>query len=80
MAVACFYFDFGAREEQQSTDMLGAPLKQVVSGLREVLGEIVQADEYLKNVRGDGHDGFEILWRCYKLHLRKKVHSYEPMP
>ena len=31
--------------------MLGAPLKQVVGGLVEVLGEIVQAYENLDNVR-----------------------------
>ena len=44
-AVACFYFDFDARKEQPSTNVLGALLKQVVCGLKEVPGEIAQAYE-----------------------------------
>ena len=61
MAVACFNFDFAGQKEQKSIDMLGALLKLVVGGLREVPGEIVQAYEYWENIRGDGHGDLEIL-------------------
>ena len=52
VAVACFYFDFAARKEQSSTNMLGAVLKQVVSGLGEVPEEIARAYEDQKKVIG----------------------------
>ena len=52
VAVACFYFDFAAQRDQSSTSMLGALLKQVVSGLGEVPGEIVEAYEKQKMVIG----------------------------
>ena len=52
VAVACFYFDFAAQKEQSSTSMLGALLKQIVSGLEEVPGEISQAYEDQKKVIG----------------------------
>ena len=42
-AVACFYFDFAAQKEQSPASMLGALLKQVVSGMEEVPEEIAQA-------------------------------------
>ena len=42
-AVACFYFDFAARNEQSPTTVLSSLLKQVVSGLEEVPVKIVQA-------------------------------------
>ena len=50
VAVACFYFDFAAQKEQSSVSMLGALLKQVVSGLEKVPGEIAQAYEDQKKV------------------------------
>ena len=50
MAVACFYFDFAAPKEQSWVGMLGALLKQVVSGLEEVPEEIAQAYESHKKV------------------------------
>ena len=50
--VACFYFDFAAQKEQSPTNMLGALLKQAVSGLEEVPGEIVKGYENQKNVIG----------------------------
>ena len=50
-AVACFYFDFAAQQEQ-STSILGTLLKQLVVGLREVPGEILQAYEDQKNSIG----------------------------
>ena len=49
-AVACFYFDFAAREKQSPACVLGALLKQVVSGLEEIPVEIAQAYEDQKGV------------------------------
>ena len=42
MAVACFYYDFASREAQSPTNMLGSLLKQLLSGVGAVPGEIVQ--------------------------------------
>ena len=50
--VACFYFDFATREEQSPTDMLGSLLKQIVSGLTEIPGEVVK--EYYRHKRVAG--------------------------
>ena len=50
--VACFYFDFAAQQEQSSTSVLRALLKQLVAGLREIPAEIVQAYEDQKNSIG----------------------------
>ena len=47
-AVTCFYWDFIAQNEQSPTSMLGAILKQVVSGLKEMPEEIMQAFENQK--------------------------------
>ena len=52
VAVACFYFDFAAQKEQSSASMLGAVLKQIVSGLEKVPKEITQAYEDQKKVIG----------------------------
>jgi len=51
-AIACFYFDFAARGEQSSVSVLGALLKQVVSGLEEIPEEIVEAYEDQRPVIG----------------------------
>ena len=51
-AVACFYFDFAAEQEQSSTSMLRSLLKQLVAGLSEIPAEIVQAYEDQKNSIG----------------------------
>ena len=40
IAVACFYVDFAAREEQSPTNMLGSLLKQIVAGLERIPEEI----------------------------------------
>jgi len=45
VAVACLYLDFAVQQEQSSTSMLGALLIQLVVGLGEVPGEIMQAYE-----------------------------------
>ena len=52
VAIACFYFDFAAQKEQSSRSMLGTLLKQIVSGLEEVPGEITKAYEDQKKVIG----------------------------
>ena len=52
MAVACFYFDFAAEKDQSSAGMLGAVLKQVVSGLEGIPEEIAQAYADHKTVIG----------------------------
>ena len=52
VAIACFYFDFAAQKEQSPTGVLGALLKQVVSGLDKVPGEVVRAYEDQKKVIG----------------------------
>ena len=52
IAVACFYVGLAAQEERSSTSMLGALLKQLVVGLKEVPGEIVEAYEEQKNFIG----------------------------
>jgi len=50
VAVACFYFDFAAQKEQSPESVLGALLKQVVSGMEAVPKEIAQAYEDQKKV------------------------------
>jgi len=52
VAVTCFYFDFAAQQEQSPTSMLGALLKQLVIGLKEVPREMMQAYENQKNSIG----------------------------
>ena len=52
VAIACFYTDFAAQEERSSTSMLGTLLKQLVVGLREIPGEMVEAYEEQKNFIG----------------------------
>jgi len=55
VAVACFYFDFAAQREQSLASMLGALLKQVVSGLEEIPEEIVREyEEHKKVIDGRG--------------------------
>ena len=52
VAIACLYLDFAAEQEQSSTSMLGALLKQLVAGLGEMPEEMVQAYEEHKNFIG----------------------------
>ena len=52
VAIACLYFDFAARKEQSLVSMLGAVLKQIVSGLEKVPEEIAQAYEDHRKVIG----------------------------
>jgi len=52
IAVACFYVDFAAREEQSPTNMLGSLLKQIVGGLERIPEEIRQTFQDHKKVIG----------------------------
>lgn len=49
-AVACFYLDFAARNDQSTTSVLGTLLKQLVCGLEEALEEALE--EILPSYRG----------------------------
>ena len=51
-AVACFYLDFAAQEEQSPAAILGSVLKQVVGGLDEIPETIVKAFRDRKKVIG----------------------------
>ena len=51
-AVACFYFDFAAREEQSPTAILGSVLKQIVDGPDEVPERIVKAFQDRRRIIG----------------------------
>ena len=52
ITVAGFYFDYAAQKEQSPASMLGAVLKQAMSGLGVVPEEIAQAYEVQKQVIG----------------------------
>ena len=55
IAVAGFYFDFVAQREQSPTSVLGALLRQIVSGLEEIPEEIVKVYHHQKDLdRGRG--------------------------
>jgi len=51
-AVACFYFDFAARNEQSPVNMLGSLLRQLVSGLEGVPEAVVRSFRNQKKVIG----------------------------
>jgi len=53
VAVACFYFDFAVQKEQSPASVLGALLKQVVSGMEKVPEEIARAYGDQKKVIGE---------------------------
>ena len=52
IAVVSFYYDFPSREAQTPTNMLGSLAKQLVTGLGEIPGEIVQKFRSQKKVIG----------------------------
>ena len=52
IAVSCFYFDFAARKEQSATSMLGALVKQLVSGMERIPEEISRAFQEQKKTIG----------------------------
>ena len=51
-AVACFYFDFAARNEQSPVNMLGSLLRQLVVGLGKIPEEVVRSFRNQKKVIG----------------------------
>ena len=60
--IACFYFDFAARNEQSPTGVLGSLLEQLVFGLEEIPEEISKAYEDRRNaVGGQGLQISDIL-------------------
>ena len=56
--VACFYFDFAARNEQSPVNMLGSLLRQLVSGGREIPEAI--AKDFRKEKRSIGGRGLQV--------------------
>lgn len=52
IAVACFYVDFAAPEEQSPADMLGSPLKQIIGGLERIPDEISRTFQNHEKVIG----------------------------
>ena len=52
IAVACFYFDFAAPEEQSPVAILGSVLQQVVRGMEEVPEKIIKAFQDREKVVG----------------------------
>ena len=62
IAVACFYVDFAAREEQTPTNMLGSLLKQIVGRLEGIPDEISQTfRDHKKAIGGRGPRVHEIV-------------------
>jgi len=51
-AVACFYFDFAARNEQSPANVLGSLLRQLVSGMEEIPEVVLQSFRKEKRVIG----------------------------
>jgi len=51
-AVACFYFDFAARNEQLPVNVLGSLLRQLVSGLEGIPEAVVRSFRNQKKVIG----------------------------
>jgi len=55
IAVACFYVDFAAREEQSPANILGSLLKQIVRGLGTIPEEIKETfQDHMKVIGGRG--------------------------
>ena len=51
-AVACFYFDFAAQNDQSPVNMLGSLLRQLVDGLEEIPEEVVLSFRSQRKVIG----------------------------
>jgi len=51
-AIACFYFDFAARNEQSPVSMLGSLLRQIVNGLGEIPEAVARGFQEEKMVIG----------------------------
>jgi len=73
VAVACSYPDFSAGREQSSTNMLGALLKQILGGLREIPREISQSYENQKMVIGGRAPGLSDISKMLHTALSEKL-------
>ena len=72
--VACYYFDFAARNEQSPASILSCLLKQLVFGLQEIPEEILQAYEDRKNaIGGQGPQISDILKMLQITSTRKRA-------
>ena len=73
-AVACFYFDFAAKNEQSPVSILGSLLKQLVSGLQEIPEEISEAYRDRKNaIGGQGPQISDILKMLQTTSARRRA-------
>ena len=57
--VACFYFDYAARNEQSPVNMLGSLLRQLLNGGGEIPKEI--AENFRKDKKSIGGRGLQVL-------------------
>ena len=56
--IACFYFDYAARNEQSPVNMLGSLLRQLVSGGEEIPKDVVEG--FRKDKRSIGGRGLQV--------------------
>jgi len=70
--VACFYFDFAAKNRQSPTSILGSLLKQLVFGLEEIPEEVLEAYKDRKSaIGGQGPQISDILQMLETASTRK---------
>ena len=74
VTVACFYFDFAARNEQSPAGVLGSLLKQLVFGLEEIPEEVSEAYQERRNaIGGQGLQISDILRMLQITSSRKRA-------
>ena len=72
--VACFYFDFAAKNRQSPTSILGSLLKQLVFGLEQIPEEVSEAYKDRKNaIGGQGPQISDILQMLETTSARKRA-------
>jgi len=71
-AVACFYFDFAARNEQSPVNMLGSLLRQLVSGLDGIPEAVVRCFRNQKKVIGGRGLQVSGILKMFKVLTRTK--------
>lgn len=67
LIIACFYFDFKAREEQSAANVLGALLKQVVRGFDPIPQEIMEVFQRRSGWKLQPHEIVKLLGRLSSL-------------
>jgi len=72
-SVSGFYLDFAAQKEQSATNVLGSLLKQIVSGMERVPGEILRAFRQQKTTIGGRRPQLVDIVKMLQL-----VTSYQP--